>query len=246
MSGPAAPKPDPVRAATDAAALARTARKLAGFLAADRPETRAALAARTLHREYDLLARRHPPRQAVDCRVGCTYCCHQTVSARAWEVLALAAAIRALPEAEREAIRTRIGETARTIAGMAVPERHRRQIPCPLLEDGRCRLYPARPLACRSFASHDVGACAAAFAGEPARIPVPGVNAALRRFFTAAAEHAARTAGVPDDQYELVAALALALEDPASEARWTAGEDVFRTARARDLVAPASAAPPGG
>ena len=119
---------------------------------------------------------------------------------------------------------------------MDVAERHRRNVPCPLLADGRCAAYADRPLACRAFASHDVDACRRAFDHQPATIPVPRTAMALRAFVTAAAEAAARAARVPDDQYELIAGLALALADPQAETRWRAGEDVLAPASARRLV----------
>lgn len=176
------------------------------------------------------------PREPVACRAGCNYCCHQVVSARAPEIFLLARAIRALPAADADRLSARIADMAAATAGMDVAERHRRNLACPILEDGRCRLYADRPLACRAFASTDVEACARAFAHEPIPIPVPRSAMAVRTLVTRAGEAASRAARLPDDQYELVAALAIVLARADAEAEWLAGADLLAPAAARKLV----------
>ncbi len=70
------------------------------------------------------------------CGPGCSGCCrHITLS---WvEGFALAEAVRALPAAAADDIRSR----ARSASGSS---------PCPLLADGLCLLYAARPIICRT------------------------------------------------------------------------------------------------
>jgi Fe-S-cluster containining protein len=216
----------------DAQAATRLVRQLAGYLGAARAETRAPYAARAFHRAFAAMA----PKEPVACRAGCNYCCHQVVSARAPEVFLLARAIAALPDDARGRLAARIRAAAAAAAGLTVAERHRRNLPCPVLEDGRCALYADRPLACRAFASTDVDACARAFAHEPVAIPVPRAAMELRGVLTRAGEAAARVAGLPDGQYELIQALAIVLDDPAAETKWLAGSDVLAPADARRLL----------
>lgn len=72
---------------------------------------------------------------SLACRAGCDSCCrHLTLFPV--EAYALAAALRLLPEGEQAMIRAR--------AQAATPAA------CPLLVDGVCRLYDARPLICRT------------------------------------------------------------------------------------------------
>lgn len=218
--------------ASDSDAARKLARQMAGFLTAPRAETRAPYAARALHRAFEAMA----PKEPVACRAGCSYCCHQVVSARAAEIFLLARAIRALPEEAAARLTERVMAAAAATRDMRVEERHRRNVPCPLLEDGRCSVYANRPLACRAFASTDMEACRRAFAHEPAQIPVPRSAMVLRGLLTQAGEAASRAARLPDDQYELIGALAIALADPAAEARWREGADVLAPASARRLV----------
>jgi len=93
---------------------------------------------RLLVARVDALSRRIEEafRSQVSCRRGCDSCCRHLSLFRV-EGTALALALGELPEAEAERIRERArGATA--------------DGPCPLLEDGACLLYAARPIICRT------------------------------------------------------------------------------------------------
>lgn len=72
----------------------------------------------------------------ISCRPGCDACCRH-LSVFAVEAAALREALGALGEAEASLIREK--------AKLAGPD-----APCPLLNDGLCLLYPARPIICRT------------------------------------------------------------------------------------------------
>lgn len=74
--------------------------------------------------------------ETVFCREGCDGCCRH-ISLFAVEAVALAGALSALPARQG----ARIRKMARTASGAAA---------CPLLENGRCLLYEARPIICRT------------------------------------------------------------------------------------------------
>jgi Fe-S-cluster containining protein len=74
---------------------------------------------------------------AITCHAGCDACCHRRFSVTGVEADALRRHLGALSEAAREALR------ARAVAGD--PSR------CAALgDDGRCGVYEARPLICRT------------------------------------------------------------------------------------------------
>jgi len=74
--------------------------------------------------------------EQLACRAGCASCCrHLTLFPV--EAAALVAGLRRLPAAELAGLRE--------IARQSTPDG-----PCPLLQAGLCRLYPVRPLICRS------------------------------------------------------------------------------------------------
>ena len=72
----------------------------------------------------------------LSCRPGCDACCRH-LSVCAVEAAALRQALRELPEAEAALIRQKALQSA--------PES-----PCPLLHEGLCLLYRARPIICRT------------------------------------------------------------------------------------------------
>ncbi len=106
------------------------------------------------------VAREYP--QAVACRPGCDDCCHALFDLSPVESLALAAAFRRLPRQVRRRVGRRCRQAARdydqVLAKALALEGEERlellsraRVACPLLLDGRCALYPQRPITCRLY-----------------------------------------------------------------------------------------------
>lgn len=192
----------------------------------------AARAARTIAPLADFLrgnlqaAWRAEPTMALACRMGCAHCCHAWVSARAPEVLIARAAIA--PE-DNAAVRASVGAAfART--GTGSPEaRAAIMTPCPMLADGRCRIYAGRPSSCRTAVSLDAALCAEAFrpGAPPVDIPTPEFHIVMRRGYSIALAGALRRSGYPAHSYEFVAAMRAVLARDDAGAAWLAGEDIF-------------------
>lgn len=110
--------------------------------AAARPHVEAAFAA------YDAWIAHVVAAHPMACRTGCTACCFDNPQGLAGVELArLDDALRDDPA------RAQIIANFRRLSHRRTdPETwRRRRIPCPLIEDGRCRTYAARPVACRAF-----------------------------------------------------------------------------------------------
>ena len=89
--------------------------------------------------------------EALNCRVGCSSCCHQHLSVVPLEWRRIRAAVESLSTASREGLARRVQ------AGRSDPR-------CPLLgDDERCQVYDARPMICRSH-------------GLPIQIGIPPVR----------------------------------------------------------------------
>lgn len=110
-------------------------------------------------------------RDHIQCRPGCSDCCHQTFRISALEGELLREGLREAPPAMAEAIRDR--------ARGYLPDQ---RMPCPVLSpDGRCRLYAHRPRICRKYGiplwhperPHEVRTCPLNFQN------VPDIDAAL-------------------------------------------------------------------
>lgn len=93
---------------------------------------------RDLLAKVDLLCRRIGEEFGAHlaCRPGCDGCCRH-ISLFPVEAVALAAALKELPRGEAARIRGHAHEASPHGA-------------CPLLENGRCLLYAARPIICRT------------------------------------------------------------------------------------------------
>jgi hypothetical protein len=126
---------------------------------------------------FDRVAARFPGEDGVTCRSGCSDCCRRRFSVTAVEAEVVAELLAALPAPDRAAIAARARE------GDA----------CPALEpDGRCAVYAARPLICRThglpirFAAEGPGSPPGLRSAEPSSAPgprhLPIVDACPRNF----------------------------------------------------------------
>ncbi len=228
-----APAPSP-------AALAEQAEVFHAVLAKDADLVRASRAADAAHRGFDQSLARHFRDPGIACRKGCAFCCHAYVAVSAPEALLAAQRLRSLPEPERTLAAARVREIDHRTRELAPRDRAGRWIPCPMLEDGRCRIYDVRPFSCRAEMSMDAGACESLAAGKDARVRSPALAPALKIMYSTALAVAARRAGLSGGVYEFNAALRIALDGDDTEARWLAGEDVFAAAvihpEARDAI----------
>jgi Fe-S-cluster containining protein len=104
--------------------------------------------------------------KSVSCREGCAACCRQAVPLADVEAWALGDLIEAMPEPRRALIRQRLAEAERKLdaAGIAMLDVHGHstdeyrqlaktyfdlRLDCPFLDNERCSIHAARPLACR-------------------------------------------------------------------------------------------------
>ena len=166
------------------------------------------------------------PRKLLACRLGCSHCCRAWVSARAPEVLFIA---RMIKPRDRAQIAQAV-EAAFALTGSLPPEeRDRMAVPCPMLEQHRCRVYEARPATCQTAVSEDAAACARSFqpGAEPEMLPAPEFYYTLRRGYSIALAGALKRAALPVQAYEFNAALRTALGRADAESAWLAGEPVF-------------------
>ena len=167
----------------------------------------------------------------IQCRAGCSFCCHQNTDVTIPEALLVAlqlgdekdprrAAILAAADAFRD-----LDDEARIATGM----------PCPLLVDKRCSVYDMRPITCRSLTSPDAARCQAAMQSlEAGQGPQPIEIYVVLQFLCGGEQGAirglCRDLGLQSDMVELTQTVAAIIRDPMLMERWAAGEKVF-TAR---------------
>jgi len=149
----------------------------------------------------------------------------------AHEVFLLAQHVRTHFSAEERAgLRGRLVTHAAEVGPLTPFAHATRNVPCPLLRDGRCSSYAARPQACRRHHSQDFAACQFTF-DHPEDLTTPAAHD--RPLFRKISElmqqdiEAYAAGGFDDTIYELGTALQEALDDPAAWTRWQNGEQAF-------------------
>ena len=99
---------------------------------------------------FSATSSRHP--DAMHCRAGCHGCCQAGLSVSAIEAAAIRDHLQSLSPAEQRAIFAQVHTRAQALqAAVAAQVKATEDPPCVLLrDDGRCAIYPVRPLVCRS------------------------------------------------------------------------------------------------
>jgi Fe-S-cluster containining protein len=100
------------------------------------------------------------PEGAVACKAGCGHCCHVAVSVTAPEALTIVEHLkRPGSAAELQQLAGRVAAARERTGRLSSSERFSPDNPCVFLDDGRCRIYEVRPLACRGMNSLDATEC---------------------------------------------------------------------------------------
>ncbi len=98
--------------------------------------------------------------QAIECKVGCEWCCHQPVFALDYELGYLQNYIDAYFDDETKAeLKTRAQRKNNKLSLLNDADLLNAKAPCPLLSEGACMAYEARPMACRIYLSSSVKSC---------------------------------------------------------------------------------------
>ncbi len=98
--------------------------------------------------------------QPIDCKMGCEWCCHQPVFALDYELKFLKDYIFAYFDNDTILeIKEKSKQKQQLFSELKKDELLNAKYPCPLLNEGACIAYEARPVACRIYLSSNVGSC---------------------------------------------------------------------------------------
>jgi Fe-S-cluster containining protein len=175
--------------------------------------------------------KRHPPPQLA-CQEGCDWCCYLTVGTAAPEVLRIIEYLRqTLPPEEFQATKERIISADELKKSRKADRVTEPPLPCPLLVNHRCSVYPVRPLTCRGCNSRDPEPCERFLHSRKVVIPMYAPQHRLSAFVLDGLRAGLAEARLNGDLLELTAALRIALDIPQASDRWLAGEPLFTPAR---------------
>jgi Fe-S-cluster containining protein len=180
-----------------------------------------------------------PDAHTLACKNGCYWCCYFTVDVRAVEVFSILDFMeRELSPAEQTRIRSEIEANSALLQSLSELERMRRNVKCPFLAAGRCTIYAARPQTCRNYHATDATGCRISYE-QPENIEIDPDFAPL--VYQAGGAHVdafcstLQRLGYDTKAYELSTALAAALADPQSRARFAEKQIPFVTLTGNDV-----------
>lgn len=128
----------------------------------------------TLDGFIDLFLQQAATEQPAHCKKGCSWCCHQAVFAHTHEFRYLKNWMFANMDAEQmEGVRKKAETKHKSTSGLSPEEKLLYKAPCPLLVNGACSAYAARPVACRIYLSMDVKSCEHEYAHPADRSAFP-------------------------------------------------------------------------
>ncbi len=173
------------------------------------------------------------------CKNGCFWCCYFTVDVRAVEVFSILDFMdRELRLTEQARVRSEIAANSELLRGLSDLERMQRNVKCPFLVAGRCSIYAARPQTCRNYHATDATGCQASYE-RPDNIEIDPEFAPL--VYQSGGAHvdafssALEQRGYDVRAYELSTALAVAIADPESRARFAAKQPPFPSISGADV-----------
>jgi len=173
----------------------------------------------------------HPLSHPIACQAGCDFCCFNLVELTPPEALLIGHYIAEnFSSAEKDLLLAGVSRTLALTAGKtkAAIIKRRAELPCLLLRDHRCLVYPVRPLMCRGMHALDPARCRAELqSGSLAGSAYYAHRHDLMVWWSAGIMEGCRALGLQAGPVSLPRALNdfFAWEDPA--AKWLEGEEVF-------------------
>lgn len=202
--------------------VANVRQAAAVHLAADRSRAAVVRFVTHLHQGVDqMMEKSAGTGTPLACKSGCSHCCNARVHALEPEVFRIAGAMRERGPVVLDGLMAKLRRHAAIAQGLTA-QQHR--IPCPFLVEHRCSIYAIRPAVCRKAHSLDAEPCRTGSATIPQDLAtLMKTEAMIQGTAEAYGAHGLCATG-----HELGQAVLIALTDPAAEARWHAGEDIFK------------------
>jgi Fe-S-cluster containining protein len=167
----------------------------------------------------------------ISCIEGCDHCCFSQVELTPPEALVIGQAVeRRFPPEEKDRLLERVGRALAAKAGKSKKDiaASRREFPCPLLQGGKCLVYPVRPLVCRGMHSLEAAKCESSLlAGDLTTGAYYSQRHELVRAIARGLAAGCRTVGCQAGYLDLSQALQDYFRKPEPAVRWVKGEAVF-------------------
>jgi len=164
----------------------------------------------------------------VACQAGCSHCCHRVVIASAPEVFAAAAYIDGNFQGDQKsALQARLRRYLADVGPRIGHDLGVVRTACPLLIEGLCSIYEARPLACRAQFSLSVESCIESENRPAGEFTAEIVESEIGRAATDGLSKGLKASQVCDNPIDFARALDLVLNDPLLFDGYMAGQWAF-------------------
>ncbi len=175
---------------------------------------------------------------ATACRAGCSHCCYLRVAAFPHEIISIYHFLnRTLTKEQRRETKNKIARQYKIVQPLSIDEHYTTNIECPLLTDGRCSVYPVRPISCAGYHSMSETQCrdsnehpeivGTENGGIPMVLSIKDKQAVQNTVVT----QIVMEEGDDGEHYELISALHHLFEDPSLIQRWKNGRKLFKQIR---------------
>jgi Fe-S-cluster containining protein len=172
----------------------------------------------------------------VECREGCSYCCHLRIEAISFELVAIYLFIqRTKTRKQLEEIRQKIDSQYIHVRGLSIEEHFKKNIKCPLLDNDKCSIYPVRPFSCAGHHSCSVDNCKNSYNNpeitgtEGGGIPTAMNIKEVQSIQFAVAKRVITAKKHDESHYELISGLYHVFHNPASIQRWKVGRKLIKS-----------------
>ena len=178
-----------------------------------------------------LIEAANPLPQSIPCQVGCHFCCFIQVELTPPEALILGDYVEQhFSETEKKELLARSQRSLDLQAGKDKQgiAKIREQLPCPLLQEGKCTAHRVRPLVCRAMHALDAKACEKAL--KTADLSSPPYYAHRQEIsfsISLGLLAGCQAVGCQSAPLELSRALLDYFSQPQPRERWLQGEKVF-------------------
>ena len=169
----------------------------------------------------------------VDCKINCTYCCHNQVSTTPIEIILLADYIKEnFSVGEITSLKLRIDDLEKSTGNMNAFQRKKAQKPCALLVDNKCSVYSVRPLSCKGWNSMDVKDCESGFySKDEVNIRTLSAPMIITNSVSIGISNTLKNTGLNPDTLELNSALKIALAKYNAGEKYLDGKNIFKEAK---------------
>ncbi|MBN1934199.1 MAG: hypothetical protein JW934_06025 [Anaerolineae bacterium] len=166
----------------------------------------------------------------LPCKEGCFWCCFLQVKVTPLEVMCIVDYLHShLEPGEISELQQQLVKTDDITRGMDGQQRVCAKMMCPLLVDGKCLVYPVRPIVCRFYHSQNLSDCKAILDQGGGNMMIRRDISGLSIGILAGLIEGLRQAGLQTRLLELTTGLRIAVDGPGSELvkRWLSGEPAF-------------------